>query len=345
MPPAPPSGPGGAGSAPAAGSHPGVDRPRGRPRHPRLQAGRPARAPGPAAGGRTRSPAAWGGWRGAGPRSGGPRSSATSAGSTPRCPGRALSRLVDETFESYARYYEESFRLPGTSAADLDAGFSHEGYEHLQRGPGRRQGRHHGAAPPRRLGVVGVLAHPGAAPAGDGRGRAARPARPCSSGSWSCAGRSGSRSSRSGPTRARPPSAPSRPTTRWPSCATATSPAPAPRWSSSASARRCPAGPPRSPCAPARRSSPPPSTSTGRTPGRASCSRRSTPPATASSATTCSASRKTSPTPSRTSSAAPPSSGTSCSPTGHRMFGGEASFAAELRCGPPHPACLPVRRH
>jgi KDO2-lipid IV(A) lauroyltransferase len=42
-----------------------------------------------------------------------------------------LGRLVRETFESYARYYEESFRLPGTSAADLDAGFTHEGYEHL----------------------------------------------------------------------------------------------------------------------------------------------------------------------------------------------------------------------
>lgn len=42
-----------------------------------------------------------------------------------------LHQKVRETFESYARYYEESFRLPGTSAADLDAGFTHEGYEHL----------------------------------------------------------------------------------------------------------------------------------------------------------------------------------------------------------------------
>jgi len=41
--------------------------------------------------------------------------------------------MVRETFESYARYYEESFRLPGTSAADLDAGFTHEGYEHLDK--------------------------------------------------------------------------------------------------------------------------------------------------------------------------------------------------------------------
>jgi phosphatidylinositol dimannoside acyltransferase len=43
-----------------------------------------------------------------------------------------LRRLVDQTFESYARYYEESFRLPGTSAEDLDAGFRAEGFEHLE---------------------------------------------------------------------------------------------------------------------------------------------------------------------------------------------------------------------
>ena len=44
---------------------------------------------------------------------------------------RAIRRKVRETFECYARYYEESFRLPGTSPAELDAGFTHEGYEHL----------------------------------------------------------------------------------------------------------------------------------------------------------------------------------------------------------------------
>jgi len=42
--------------------------------------------------------------------------------------GAPLRRLVDETFMSYARYYEESFRLPGTSAADLDAGFRPDGW-------------------------------------------------------------------------------------------------------------------------------------------------------------------------------------------------------------------------
>jgi lauroyl/myristoyl acyltransferase len=45
--------------------------------------------------------------------------------------GLRLRRAVDETFESYARYWAESFRLPGTSVATLDAGMRHEGIEHL----------------------------------------------------------------------------------------------------------------------------------------------------------------------------------------------------------------------
>jgi lauroyl/myristoyl acyltransferase len=45
--------------------------------------------------------------------------------------GLRLRRAVDETFQSYARYWAESFRLPGTSAATLDAGMRHEGIEHL----------------------------------------------------------------------------------------------------------------------------------------------------------------------------------------------------------------------
>jgi phosphatidylinositol dimannoside acyltransferase len=49
----------------------------------------------------------------------------------PTLSGKALRRLVDQTFESYARYYEESFRLPGTSAADLDAGFQADGWHLL----------------------------------------------------------------------------------------------------------------------------------------------------------------------------------------------------------------------
>jgi KDO2-lipid IV(A) lauroyltransferase len=39
---------------------------------------------------------------------------------------------VRETFESYGRYWAESFRLPGTSAADLDRRMSLEGREHLE---------------------------------------------------------------------------------------------------------------------------------------------------------------------------------------------------------------------
>ena len=49
----------------------------------------------------------------------------------PTMDAAARRRAVRETFESYARYYEESFRLPGTSPDVLDAGFTHEGYEHL----------------------------------------------------------------------------------------------------------------------------------------------------------------------------------------------------------------------
>lgn len=50
----------------------------------------------------------------------------------PTINGDELRAKVRETFVSYARYYEESFRLPGTSPADLDEGFTHEGYDHLE---------------------------------------------------------------------------------------------------------------------------------------------------------------------------------------------------------------------
>src|SRR3954471_19501501 len=51
-----------------------------------------------------------------------------------RISGFALRRAVDATFESYARYWAESFRLPGTSAEVLDAGMSYEGLHHLDEG-------------------------------------------------------------------------------------------------------------------------------------------------------------------------------------------------------------------
>ncbi len=46
----------------------------------------------------------------------------------PRADGLALRRGVAATFESYARYWAEAFRLPGTSPADLDASMTSEGW-------------------------------------------------------------------------------------------------------------------------------------------------------------------------------------------------------------------------
>lgn len=47
--------------------------------------------------------------------------------------GAELRDAVHQTFDSYARYWVESFRLPGLSADVVDAGFSYEGYEHIER--------------------------------------------------------------------------------------------------------------------------------------------------------------------------------------------------------------------
>jgi len=49
----------------------------------------------------------------------------------PSLSGPRLQRLVNETFASYARYYEESFRLPGMSADEIAAGFVPDGWELL----------------------------------------------------------------------------------------------------------------------------------------------------------------------------------------------------------------------
>lgn len=43
-----------------------------------------------------------------------------------------LGRRVRGVYRSYGRYYGESFRLPSVSARDLDAGLTHEGYEHIE---------------------------------------------------------------------------------------------------------------------------------------------------------------------------------------------------------------------
>ncbi len=47
--------------------------------------------------------------------------------------GRALDDSVDAAFASYARYWAESLRLPGTSPAEIDAGMSWEGIGRIAR--------------------------------------------------------------------------------------------------------------------------------------------------------------------------------------------------------------------
>jgi phosphatidylinositol dimannoside acyltransferase len=50
----------------------------------------------------------------------------------PRFRGIRLRRAVLATFESYARYWVESFRLPGTTPAQLDAGIVVEGWARVE---------------------------------------------------------------------------------------------------------------------------------------------------------------------------------------------------------------------
>jgi KDO2-lipid IV(A) lauroyltransferase len=45
---------------------------------------------------------------------------------------RQLRRHVQLAFDSYARYWVEAFRLPGISSAEIDAGMSVDGFEHLE---------------------------------------------------------------------------------------------------------------------------------------------------------------------------------------------------------------------
>jgi len=52
----------------------------------------------------------------------------------PALRGPALRRAVAQTFESYARYWAESLRLPGTSPAMLDAGMSCHGWNNVEEG-------------------------------------------------------------------------------------------------------------------------------------------------------------------------------------------------------------------
>ena len=58
----------------------------------------------------------------------------------PTLHGLALRRAVNATFESYAAYWLEAFRLPSLTPAELDAGMTYEGYEHLERSLHRGKG-------------------------------------------------------------------------------------------------------------------------------------------------------------------------------------------------------------
>lgn len=48
--------------------------------------------------------------------------------------GGALEHKVTEAFHAYARYWEDSARLPSLSDTEVDLGFSYEGFEHIENG-------------------------------------------------------------------------------------------------------------------------------------------------------------------------------------------------------------------
>jgi lauroyl/myristoyl acyltransferase len=52
----------------------------------------------------------------------------------------ALRRKVQQTFESYSRYYVDSFRLPDMSVREVDDGLTEDGFEHIKRAHDDGQG-------------------------------------------------------------------------------------------------------------------------------------------------------------------------------------------------------------
>ena len=54
--------------------------------------------------------------------------------------GLALRRAVQQAFDSYAKYYVESFRLPTLSAKAVDRGFTRDGYQHINDGLAKGNG-------------------------------------------------------------------------------------------------------------------------------------------------------------------------------------------------------------
>ncbi len=58
----------------------------------------------------------------------------------PELRGAALRRASQAAFASYARYFVESFRIPALSAAEIDAGFSYQGFGWVEEGLAAGQG-------------------------------------------------------------------------------------------------------------------------------------------------------------------------------------------------------------
>jgi lauroyl/myristoyl acyltransferase len=58
----------------------------------------------------------------------------------PELGGLAMRRAVAATFDSYAHYWAETFRLPGTSTAEIDARFSTDGWPLIEDALGRGNG-------------------------------------------------------------------------------------------------------------------------------------------------------------------------------------------------------------
>ena len=50
---------------------------------------------------------------------------------TRRCGAPVSARAAQAAFDYYARYWVESFRLPGLTAEEVDGGFSYDGFEHV----------------------------------------------------------------------------------------------------------------------------------------------------------------------------------------------------------------------
>ncbi len=52
----------------------------------------------------------------------------------PSLNGAPLEAMIDDAFDAYARYWIDSARIPMLSDAEIDAGFSYEGFEYIENG-------------------------------------------------------------------------------------------------------------------------------------------------------------------------------------------------------------------